>query len=79
MLNEQKAANGRTHARSDRRAGADVRVGTYSWVLDDRGRHALQVYGEGQCVVLSNEDWRGLRNLLNALADIEASDPAQDR
>jgi hypothetical protein len=62
----------------DSAAGANVQVGTFSWALDSAGRHVLNVYGDGQRVVLSNRDWRGLRNLLNALADIEASDGGED-
>lgn len=57
-------------------AGKRIRLGEFSWSLDEQGRHVVNVFGDGQRVVLSNDGWRALRNLLNALADIEASDPS---
>lgn len=59
----------------DSQAGVNIRVGDFSWSLDAQKRHEVNVFGDGQRIVLSNEGWRALRNLLNALADIEASDP----
>lgn len=60
----------------DVRAGVDIRLGEFSWSLDPQGRREVNIYGEGQRVVLSNDGWRALRNLLNAMADIEAPDPS---
>lgn len=60
----------------DPRAGRDVRLGEFSWTLDEQGRHEVNIYGDGQRVVLSNEGWRALRNLLNALDITEASEPS---
>lgn len=55
-------------------AGTRIRQGEFSWSLDAQKRHEVNVFGDGQRVVLSNDGWRALRNLLNALADIEARD-----
>jgi hypothetical protein len=60
----------------DPEAGRSIRHGEFSWSLDAQKRHEVNVFGDGQRVVLSNEGWRALRNLLNALADIEASEPS---
>ena len=60
----------------DADAGVTIRHGDFSWSLDPQKRHEVNIFGDGQRIVLSNDGWRALRNLLNALADIEASDPS---
>lgn len=62
---------------NDPRAGREVRAADFSWSLDREGRHEVNVYGLGQRVVFSNEGWRALRNLLEALHSIESEGEQQ--
>jgi hypothetical protein len=55
-------------------AGKRIRIGDFSWSLDEQGRHVVNIFGDGQRVVLSNDGWRALRNLLNALDSIESEE-----